>query len=67
MLVDVNVAFNFRIQSSALDVHVTALGVLCCMALFDLACFFLPSFISRKHVYTCTCTSTSMHLLCFFP
>ena len=39
---------------------VTALGVLCCVALpcclFDLACLLLPSFshLSFKHVYTCT-------------
>ena len=34
--------------------EVTALGVLCCLVcLFDLACFFLPSFSSL--IKTCTC------------
>ena len=36
----------------------TALGVLCCFAMFVcltlLASFFLPSHLSLKHVYTCT-------------
>ena len=35
-----------------------ALGVLCCVALpcclFDLACFFLPSHLSLRHVYVYT-------------
>ena len=43
---------------------VTALGVLCCFALFVcltlLASFFLPSHLSFKNMYSiCTCTCTS--------
>ena len=32
-------------------VFFTALGVLCCFALFDLASFFLPSHLSFKNMY----------------
>ena len=43
--------------------EVTALGVLCCFALFVclalLASFFLPSHLSLKHVHKC---SWNMHL-----
>ena len=33
---------------------VTALGVLCCFALFDHACFFLSSLIKNMYVFTFT-------------
>ena len=57
---------------------VTALGVLCCFALFVcltlLASFFLPSHLSFKnmyihctsmHVYTCTCTCMHHQIVLF--
>ena len=44
--------------------EVTALGVLCCFALFVcltlLASFFLPSHLSLKHVYLCSPGATTI-------
>ena len=55
---------NTSTASTQIYIHeVTALGVLCCFALFVclalLASFFLPSHLSLKHVHKC---SWNMHL-----
>ena len=51
---------RFESHPRQLPGKVTALGVLCCFALFVcstlLASFFLPSHISFKNMYICTCT-----------
>ena len=65
-------AFTCTCGSSFFLGKVTALGVLCCFALFVcltlLASFFHLSFknmyVHVLHVHVCTCTCMSMHVLC---
>ena len=69
---NVSVAVNILVQiykytNMYIDVHVTALGVLCCFAMFVclplLASFFLPSHLSFKNMYTLPPTLSLYFLL----